>query len=553
MAPVWRRPGRTADRPDEDGAVAPVVTIVITILLLIAALVIDIGLQRVGRADMQALADVVSLDLARELDGRTVEALSGAGLTPGANPSLATASRDRNQSVIGYDAADPPDIRVELGDVVDGAFVDHSEDSGFQPSAVRVTATTSVAFLFGGVTGVGDGDADRQAVAEANGGACFAIGSYAARLDTDASPILGPLLAALGSSASLSVIDYNGLANADVDVADLLAADLGAGTIEDVLTGSVALGDFYLALASVLDGQDTAQVALLQRIAASVGPVQLALGDILGVSTGAGSGLDSSLNVLDLVTAAAAAANGTNGVDLDSLGLSLPPFADIVAEATAIEAPRVGCGRKNDPRASARSTQIEVNLSGNVTVPGALTVELALTGSIRVAHAEGRLTDVRCDPPGATVSVTDGLVEVDLALATTVRFGSTVVARAPITLTGTSDSNGDAVINIGADSDYDNPVSVGDGSGFPSLTMGGVDELELLPGLSPLVSTAVNAILAPVGGLAQFLVNGALGTVSEGVVPLVLEPLLSALGLDLSGADVFLRRVPVCALPRLVE
>lgn len=138
----------------------------------------------------------------------------------------------------------------------------------------------------------------------------------------------------------------------------------------------------------------------------------------------------------------------------------------------------MGCGRKNDPRASARSTQVDVNLSGVVTVPGALVVDLALTGSIR---------------------------------------------------------------------------SVGSGSGFPSLTVGGLSGLQLLPGLPLVVLTTADAILTPLGGLTQFLVDGVLGTVSDGVLPHVLEPLLSSLGLDLSGVDVYLRRVPVCAFPQLVE
>ena len=56
----------------------------------------------------------------------------------------------------------------------------------------------------------------RTAVAGLSSGACFGIGSYAARLDTDSSPVLGELLGALGSGVSLSAADYNGLASTDV-------------------------------------------------------------------------------------------------------------------------------------------------------------------------------------------------------------------------------------------------------------------------------------------------------------------------------------------------
>lgn len=533
----------------EDGAVAPFVAIIITVLLLVAALVVDIGLQRVGRADMQALSDVVALDLARELDGRTVAALSGAGLAPGVNPSLAVQSRDRNQDVIGYDPANPPHLTVALGEMVNGDFVDHSGDGGFAPSAVRVVSRTDVAFAFAGITDVETGDAEREAVAQANGGACFAIGSYAARLDTGASPLLGPLLGELGSGIALSAVDYNGLANADVELVDLLAAEIGAGTIEEVLTGSVALGDFYLALARALDGENTAQAALLQAIAASVGPAQIALADILGVTTGAGSGLDASLNVLDLVTAAAAAATGENAL-VAQPSVNLGPVANVGVNLTAIEAPRVGCGRKNDPRASAKSTQVQVELSANAAdldIAGLARTRVSLHGTIEVASAKGQLTDVRCDPAGATVAVSDGLLRIDLTLEVQAFLNilglPVEVAKGPIRITGETNSQGQAVINVVNDPDYDVPVTVGSGTGgLPNLYV----DTSGFRALGLPVGTTLASILNPLlSGLVNPLINSLDAT--------LLSPLLNTLGIDLSGADVYLRRVPVCAHPRLVE
>jgi uncharacterized membrane protein len=414
------------------------------------------------------------------------------------------------------------------------------------PSAVQVTATTSVGFVFGGLTGTNSGGAERQATAIANGGACFAIGSYAARLDTGASPLLGPLLGALGSNVTLSAIDYNGLANTNVKLLDLLGASIGAGTVDSVLNSSVSLGSFYLAIAHALDGQSTAQAQLLQTIAASVGAAQVDLGDILGVTTGAGTGLSSDLNVLDLVTAAAAAANGTNAIAVPNLGLSLPPLANLQASLTAIEAPRIGCGRKNDVAATAKSTQVTLNVSttaADVNVAGLARTNVSLSGTVTVAQAIGRLTDVRCNPSGITVSVSDGLLGIDLKLSVTVYALGVPVVSGPIRITGTSHSAGDAVVNITEDSDYDHPVTVGyDNPGLPNLT---VDTSGL-----HLVGLPVGIVLGPiVSSLTSGLVNPLINNLSSSLV----QPLLHTLGADLSGADVYARRTPQCAVPRLVK
>ena len=68
-------------RRDERGAVAVLTAALLTALVVMAAFVVDIGMQRVARRDMQALADVVALDLSRELDESQREAQAEAGLT----------------------------------------------------------------------------------------------------------------------------------------------------------------------------------------------------------------------------------------------------------------------------------------------------------------------------------------------------------------------------------------------------------------------------------------------------------------------------------------
>ena len=524
-------------RRDERGAVALMTAAVMLVLVLIAAFAVDLGMQRVARRDMQSLADVVALDLVRELDdGRTV-----AELTP-LMPGLALASRSRNNDTLG----EVPDLEVELGELEpDGTFVELS--GGAVPSAVRVTSATTVAFAFT----PGSGGAVRQAVAGLASGACFGIGSYAARLDTDSSPVLGPLLGALGSGVTLSAADYRGLASTDVRLTELLGANLAAGTLEELIRADqlVRLGDVYLAMASVLErnGGHAAQVTVLRNLAASVGNVQLGAGDLLGLGTGGTAGLDADLNLYDLVTASAAAANGQNAIAIPQAGVNLGPLADVQSSLRVIEPMKQGCGRQNDPGAIASSTQAVLTLSSDaadVTVPGLLGTNVSLSGTVGVAAADGRLTDVRCDPLGITVSVSDGLIEVDLRLEVTVYarvLGLRIeVARGPITIRGTKSSVGDAVINIVGD-DYDTGVRVGNGSsGLPALT---VDTSEVR-----LVGLPIGVTLGPIlSALTSGLVNPLVQALDTSLV----APVLNSLGLDLSGADVRARPTPRCGEPAL--
>ena len=233
-----------------------------------------------------------------------------------------------------------------------------------------------------------------------------------------------------------------------------------------------------------------------------MGDVQLGAGDLLGLGTGGTDGLDADLNLYDLVTASAAAATGQNAIAIPQAGVNLGPLANVQSSLRVIEPMKQGCGRRNDPGAVASSTQALLTLSSNaadVTVPGLLGTNVSLSGTVGVAGADGRLTDVRCDPPGITVSVSDGLIEVDLRLEVTVYarvLGIRIaVARGPITIRGTKSSVGDAVINILGE-DYDTGVRVGNGSsGLPALT---VDTSGVR-----LIGLPVGVVLAPILELAH--------------------------------------------------
>jgi uncharacterized membrane protein len=525
---------------DERGAVAMMIAVCMVLLLVVASFAIDLGLQRVLRRDLQALADVAALDLSRAIPGKTVTELNAAA------PAIVERVIDRNSDTLGDGdgPADNPQVTFAYGTAsqgADGSTVFAPGAPGSFPNAVEVRATNEIGFVFR----QGSGGAARSAIAMVEGGACFGIGSYAAQLDASASPLLGPLLSALGSDISLTVLNYEGLAGAEVDLVSLLGVKVDGVTLEELVNGDelISLGDFYAATASVLAPGQTAALTALQVISASVDEldVEVPIADLLSISTGGASGLDAALNVLDLVTAGATAASGANGLAIPQLGVDLGPIADVTSSLSVIEPPKVGCGRKNDIGASGQSSAVRLVLDATALdiKLGILNTKVTLSGSVDVASATGQLTDIRCDPAGITVNVKDGLIDVDLTLEVSIDaiFGILPAVTGPIRITGKTTSSGDAVINIEDESDYDEPFTVANSNnGLPELAVdtSGLEALgqpigKVVGGLvlNPLLSTIVNPLI-------------------QGLDDSLLTPLLRSLGLDLSGADVFAMRAPTC-------
>ena len=62
-----------ADDNAERGAVVPIVAICLLFLMTMTAFTVDLGRVMLRNRDAQAVADIVALDLARKVDGRTVD------------------------------------------------------------------------------------------------------------------------------------------------------------------------------------------------------------------------------------------------------------------------------------------------------------------------------------------------------------------------------------------------------------------------------------------------------------------------------------------------
>lgn len=565
-------------RRDERGAVVPFVAVMLTLLIAMAAFAVDLGMQRVVRRDMQALADVVALDLSRLVNGRTA-----AQIEAGYNgfPTIATElgrSVARNGDTLG----DPPDVTYKLVhlDAATGLLETSGGTiraySGTEvPDAVWVRAEGSVDFAFA----TGSGGAVRTAVAQPSPSACFRLGSYAAGVSTEDATLLNTLLTGLlGTSVDLSLASYQALAGADVGVLDLVDVDsLNVGTFDELMAlDGLTVAELLTATATALqnDGGDAVAVSALQSIALNaLGPTTVGFADLLSIATGDTAALGASLNVLDLLTAAAFAANGSHVLAMPGLGLLLPSLGTVSSSTLTVgNQPTVACGAEGE--AEAHSAQASAAVSGTlVDIPpidlgiAQFTARTTVTTSLVLAGAEGLLTDIVCGDATAVTNAEGIDVQVSSALASSVSLTASIrvtatvdlglvkvavdVAAPTTTSSGTSAVPATTVQFRHPPDDYEIAKTFGSGVVLESLTTPTADpetavEVTSLLGVTtaaklsdyPTVQAAVNTVLAT----ATVAANGTVGELNTALA----GPLAKLAGARIAGADLFAVPRPSC-------
>jgi uncharacterized membrane protein len=533
-------------RRDERGVMAVLISVLTCCTLVpIGAIAVDIGVQRVARRDLQNVADLVALDLARDVDGQPYSQLI-TGLQADADKSAA-------RSTV---AGDTPYVSPQLGIVNPalwsptdpnpaGYFTPVNSDADGIPNAVRVFASTTVHFSFA----EGSGGAERSAIAFAQDSACFSLGSFAARVSTSGSVMNGLLSDAL----NLGVIDYRGLAYSSVQLDDL-AAELGAGTPDELMGTSVTLNQLFTAMAHVFQndgtttsgGSSSANLTLLNSLAAasysSVTNSTITLDKLFDLSTGDGSVASTKLNLYDLLSATAFVANGTNF-------LSIPSFSAMGGVVTGtlkvIEKPVVACGPVGT---TVDTSQIDLQLSVHLpatSVLGLLNTDSTLTIRAQVGQATGTLSSITCKPgypTGIDVGVTSALAQLSTSLHISVKTLLNAAVATADTGSGGTVSGSSSTVSIQVPSDsYGVPKETGSTPSetqVSNITSGNVVLLSALP-LGVTMSTLVSSINTNV---ISAKVNPLLVSLNGNVI----TPLSQALGIRLGGADVTLPEAPDC-------
>lgn len=579
---------RRVRRRDERGAIAVLTALMLSIVLLAAAFVVDIGMQRVLRADLQALTDMVALDMSRDLTGKMVKEYSGAERA--AFDSALIASVGRNRSTVGG-AVDPTDLTWDFmkRDAVTRKYVVAGPND--VATAVRVSARSDIGFAFGGITGMESGTASREAVAARNKRACIKVSSYAAQLETGKSWLLKPLLGQLlGSNISLGLLDpENGLLKTDIALLDfieeldpLIGVDLSALSFTSVANTTVGLSELVLATIKALekDSKRIAEVDLLRQvlggIQANVPHLDVKLSDLVELDTAGESAVGLDVNVFDLITGALAIANGTNVIDLP-LGVKIPiplgsggaPLINLAARLTVGQAPVVSC------TGHAESSQIVIELSGKAVDLnlGVVKVEAPLRVRVTLADASANVRDVTCENNSKRIklAINSGLLGVTVNLGQYPGQDKKLrVALFDIGLPGWNGVevvSGNVLLNSGqstsrptlyrdlviSEENYQVKIPASEGGlGIPTLHLA-LNELKLLGGLGPL-SDLLDFLRIP------NLLQGVVNLVLEGLVnPLVstldkwlLDPLVKSLGLNLAGGTVQAAPTADCGIPKLV-
>ncbi|RHW27834.1 hypothetical protein D0Z08_05920 [Nocardioides immobilis] len=371
---------------NERGAVAVFTAFVLVVLMGIVAIVVDLGMERVTRADLQALADVVALDLAREIrGGRTQAALAAEG-DLGDPSSAVSKSAARNSDILGTGLT----LEVDWGSY-DNEVWNTATDP---PSAVRVIASADTEYS----VMEGTGAVTRTAFAVASSSACYRLGTFVAAIRTGDSTVLAPLNRLLG--VNLDLVSYRALADADVTLGDLAATSV-IGSPTQLLTGTVTYANLLRAMIEVLSNEpgssNGAAISALQTILAVSAPLgAIAVGDVLHVSPTDRAALEIALSVLDIV-GSARLATGEHFLDIDNFQAGVPGVGfQFTGGIKLISAAQLACGEPNSPESIARTAQLQGSLGVNfvnlpsLSIPGLATLQTtAGSGSLQVSIAEG--------------------------------------------------------------------------------------------------------------------------------------------------------------------
>lgn len=374
-------------RQRQQGAIAIFAALGISVMIATLA-ILDIGFLYTYKRDYQKAADLAAMAGVELLRDSCQEARD-----------RATTSTQFN-----LDDSDASSITPECGiwekkreDASSPRFtVDASEDR----NALRVTITGSPpSYLIPGERTI-----QAHAIAMANAPkAALTLRSTLATLSTEESALLDAVVGnMLGGSITLDAVGWNGLLDTEISLLnylDALAIHAGveAGNYDELLAvDDLSAGDLLQAAADVLpqDGTaDTAAQALGGLLAPSLNLDSTAIGisDLLDIATGTGEeGLDTQLNLFELVMGSAQLANGDQIVDLD-----LPVQTGIADARVRIATKEPGTifaagNPATDKDISVRTANVralvDLDLEGIGAITGALDALIALLNSNGLLH-----------------------------------------------------------------------------------------------------------------------------------------------------------------------
>ena len=536
-------------RSDERGNMAIMGAGFLVLAIGCAALGVDVGSIFADRRKTQSAADLAAIVAASNLGNATNAA------------SAAVAKNHYPASAL---------VAVELGTYTANAAV--SPQARFvtpapvAANAVRVTLKTQTPLYFGRfLTGASAFDISTTATASSTSLASFAIGSRLASLNGGLlNAVLGGLL---GTTLSLSVMDYQALISARIDAFDFLSTlatrvNLTGGTYDSVLTGNIKVTDIVAAALTTqqtTNGANAATTALsgisqaVTGLTTKIMPNALIdVGPYADLTTGQKPKVGIGVSVLDLVNATAQVANGTHQI-ATSLNLGLPGVASVALTATIGERPQgSGWVTLGSRGASVHTAQTRVLLSIQLIGSGSISA-VNLPIYVEVASGTATLDMVTCGYPSintssVTLGVTPGIVDAWIGKVSMADLNNFSTKPNPpaanIVNLGAIQVSGRAHAGIGNTTATNVAFSYAEISAQTKKTVTTTNfTSSLTSSLLGDLSLAVNAgpLGLPVPGIAP-LVTGIIGGATSSVDQVIAQ-VLATLGVGLGQADVWVTGV----------
>lgn len=402
--------------------------------VLFAVLAIDSGRLMQEKKRLQSVADMAALD-ASSLggncgNGNLAEVVAEAQLSAARNNHALT---------------DGGTLQVSMGDVVAGndgirAFTVGDPTTAM---AVEVTAgnTVPASLIAGGLFG-DQINLQATAVAERTAIAGFSAGSGLLNLNTEASILNALLGGVLGSTVNLDLVSYQGIAVTNVTLLNIIEAAAGVGTVDELLSANLSVGELLQVFAQAVSASNTASVdaiAATELLAnATVSDLSVNVGDILSVTTpDVEQAATVDVNLLDLLTTTILVANGQHAIELP-LGVSLLGL-HIDTFLTVIEPPQIAIGPPGKNADGDWITQTHTaQIRLDTTVTGGLnlllvSVDVDLDIGIEVASGDAWLDNIDCY--NSTNPITTVTIGTQPGLAT-------------VALSGTEDPSDPATISV---------------------------------------------------------------------------------------------------------
>lgn len=381
---------------------------VVGILVALAALgVLDLANLYLAKRSLQNVADLAALAAAQQMDDQCTQ------------PTLTATANAASNGFVANGGTRTLSTKCGRWDSNGNGGMTFVENGATPPlNGVWVHVTNYVPYFF-----IGKGQSiEATATAKATVVGSFQLGTTLVQADL-LNGLLGSLL---GTSVKLSLVSWNGIANANVTLGQLARIATSAGTVKGLLNTSASVSGLAQLMASglqsggsVVSADVAASIAGLNALASAtaLSNVKIPIAD--GSSPGllslgladAESAANVSVNALQALIVAAEIAQqgkppvqvGLNLANLPVVSSLLPASAQLQVNVLSPPSLAVGeagqTGSPPDWRTYAHNAQVTVQLNVGLSVAGLVNVNLPLY--VEAAQASAWLESAQCAPTAA--------------------------------------------------------------------------------------------------------------------------------------------------------